>query len=328
MTSEPDNISSKLSFEGDAAVLINKGSIELDAKKAGSGDGFNFKKNKESFKESDATSTDNYMQFAKQLQKCDQGDTHSARVSLAKRRGSKDSKDVDSIDGDIEGGNKYKPRGTGDEMNVNSMRNMGETSGPAVFKTDNLAYQHIRQYNIMMEETQTAKITDEESPWENFSKSKVSLSRISPHPNLELIQTKHDNVSGDDCNPYELPDVIKRMDRPPQLMEDFSDMTEEFQSYKRRVMSNQNSTKNEKLIDLKPFGGAIEKPRTFTDQLRSVGATPIEHSDPDPQSPNSLIRFGRPKPQIVRDRLSECTKNNKNDQIEDDVDFYEGIDFP
>ena len=89
-----------------------------------------------------------------------------------------------------------------------------------------------------------------------------------------------------------------------------------------------NSTKNEKLIDLKPFGGAIEKPRTFTDQLRSVGATPIEHSDPDPQSPNSLIRFGRPKPQIVRDRLSECTKNNKNDQIEDDVDFYEGIDIP
>lgn len=318
MASDPDNISSKLSFEGDAAVLVNKGSIELEGPKAGAGDGFNFKKNKESFKESDATSTDNYLQFAKQLQNCDQGDTHSVGIIVAKRRDSKDSKDCDSIERGFVEKDKFKGRGNSDEMNVNSLRNMPQVD-PKPLRHD-AVYQHIRQYNILMEDTNTAMITEGESPWENHSKSKVSMSRISPQPNLDDAPKRVDTMSGEDCNPYEMPQAIKRKDRPAQLIEDFSDMTEEVQTFKRRVMSNQNSTKKENIIDIKPYGATIDKPRTFTDQLRSMGATPMELSD-DPQSPNSLIRFGRLKQNPVRDRYSECTKNYNREQQEEDIDF-------
>lgn len=319
MASENDNASSKLSFDGDAAVLINKGSIELDDKPQGQLDGFNFKKNKESFKESDATSTDNYLTFAKQLQACDQGDNRSLIPTLPPRLGSQGSKERDLSDDLSEDKEKEQDEHIG-ELNVNSMRAMGYPKLQS--KKDEEVYQHIRQYNILMEDTNTAKITDEECLWENFSKDKVSFSRMSPNPNLEF-KAKRDNLSGEDCNPYELPRSNEKKTRP-QLNEDFSDMTEEIQTFKRRVMSNQNSTKNENIIEMKGLAGLdkLDKPRTFADQLRSVGATVTELSEPDPRSPNSLTKYTRPKNNLIRDRFSECSKNRRTN--EPDIDLVEG----
>ena len=67
---------------------------------------------------------------------------------------------------------------------------------------------HIRQYNILMEDTQTNKATEEDHGWEGYSKSKFSESRISPQPNFMLRNLqKGANVSasGEDGNLFEMP---------------------------------------------------------------------------------------------------------------------------
>ena len=65
---------------------------------------------------------------------------------------------------------------------------------------------HLRQYNIMMEDTQTIK--DDEVGWEKYSKrSKFSESRISPQPlssTLKFGRGNRDDVSGEDCSPYDM----------------------------------------------------------------------------------------------------------------------------
>ena len=76
--------------------------------------------------------------------------------------------------------------------------------------------EHIRQYNILMEDTQTNKVTEEDHGWEGYSKSKFSESRISPQPNLMLRNLqKGGNVSasGEDGNLFEMPPTEVHRDR-------------------------------------------------------------------------------------------------------------------
>lgn len=67
----------------------------------------------------------------------------------------------------------------------------------------------MKQYNMLMEDTQTNKLTDEDHGWEGFSKSKFSESRISPQPNLLLKHIYRDGTAsasvGDDGNLFEMP---------------------------------------------------------------------------------------------------------------------------
>ena len=125
--------------------------------------------------------------------------------------------------------------------------------------------EHIRQYNILMEDTVTGRILDEDSPWEKQSKSKVSISAISPQPNLDIIGVRRDEQSGEGYNPYEFSNINKENKARPILAEDFSDMTDEFHTYKKNIFSNHNSAKNQSDEDKKMFSKASDRFRTFGD---------------------------------------------------------------
>lgn len=229
-----------------------------------SAEDFNFKKAKESFKESDAVSAEN---FARQLKFCDQGDAQPAKSEF-----SLDEKQIE-----------IKDRGSKGELK------------------DGL--RHIRQYNILIDESETAKLDDAENPWDLGSKSKVSYSRVSPEPNPE--KTKREDYSGEDCRPHELSGGIR-----PQLAEDFSDLGEEAQIFKRKVVSTQNSAKHKEQKN-------GDRPRTFGEQLKSF---PKEKSE-EIQSQTIYSGFGRQP--FVRDRLSECTRPRKELPKDDDEDEEE-----
>ena len=181
--------------------------------------------------------------------------------------------------------------------------------------------EHIRQYNILMEDTQTVKQTEDGTPWENYSKSKskISESRISPQPNLLARFNKKGDTSEDD-GPLEIEPENKIVNRGrPHLAEDFSDLTEEARSYKRKVVSNQNSSKNDRNGSPQLFT-TTDKHRTFADQLRKDIAGSAELSEPDPIE----VKIGAGKAYNIHGRMSECTRKRKVEPADIDFDEIDG----
>ena len=80
---------------------------------------------------------------------------------------------------------------------------------------------------------------------------------------MDLIGVRRQEQSGEGYSPYEFSNINKEPKTRPILAEDFSDMTEEFQTYKKNIFSNHNSAKNQNDEDKKMFPKTGDRFKTF-----------------------------------------------------------------
>lgn len=185
---------------------------------------------------------------------------------------------------------------------------------------------HIRTYNILMEDTQTAKMTDDDYAWD-ISREPLSISGVSPQPN-KLYQNQGSIESNDICLPHELSDAsfVKNLDSK-KIVEAGGFMSGQTSAKNKSgvklfktVNSNLPSTKNKDKEEVTLFGNIENLPSLGNlDENETFGAmlTKKNHySSPKIGDPNdynqeaSIKKYKKSKKQgIIKNKKIESPRN-------------------